>query len=223
MLFLGLGAAANAKPGKLFPSQSSAFQISHIDAKLEQATTYDDLKKILVLMSEFVMLVEDTCKKPTTSDFKRLCLDLSSRAKISDKDKELFTFMYEKRMWDLACVDIGIDSEETAKLKVQKWWNKYKTNCKCDSVAFGLQNGNYLKFALSQNMPEVIETIASSYGGDINFIDPADGLNLLDYIIAEIARLKKLENSTNSVSVYEEYKATVIGLGGKSNKKYNSY
>lgn len=35
-------------------------------------------------------------------------------------------------------------------------------------------------------MPEVIETLVSTYDCDINFIDPADGLNLLDYINSEI-------------------------------------
>lgn len=109
--------------------------------------------------------------------------------------------------------------KEIDKAKLKIFWNKHKTLFKCDSVSFGLSNGNLLKFSLSQNMPEVIKTIAAVFELDINFIDPVDGLNLYDFVDSEIAKLKKLQNSASAVAVYENYKAGIIGLGGKSNKK----
>lgn len=155
--------------------------------------------------------------EPTKSHYKLLCADIGTRTKVNSNEYEYYEYTYEKRILLLACVDVKVDDEETIKKKVQIFWNKYKKNCYCDSVTFGVQNGSILKFALAQNFPQVIETLAD-YGCDINFIDPADGLNLLDYVSGEIARLKKLQNSANTVMVYERYKDGIIGLGGKSNK-----
>ena len=67
-------------------------------------------------------------------------------------------------------------------------------------------------------MPEVIETL-TYYGMDINFIDPQDGLNMLDYILSNIATVKKLPNNEGLLKVWEEYKTRVIDVDGKSNKK----
>ena len=156
--------------------------------------------------------------EPQESDYKLICAHIGVKAKAPLSEIEYYEYAYEKRILQLACVNIGVDNEETIKRKVQIFWNKYKKNFKCDSVDFPIQNGNILKFAISQNMPEVVETLSDTYGLDINFIDPADGLNLLDYINWEIARMKKLINSKGSIRVWEEYKAGVIGLGGKSNK-----
>jgi len=165
-----------------------------------------------------ISVLDNDCPPPAANDYKALCLDISSRAKVSAKEQAFYEYTYEKRVLQLACINLELDDEETIKNKVQLFWNKYKTNCKCDSVAFGLQNGNILKFALSQNMPSVIETLASSYELDINFIDPADGLNLLDYVNGEIIRLKELINSEGTVKVYENYKAGIIGIGAKPSK-----
>lgn len=157
--------------------------------------------------------------QPQEFDYKVLCAHIGTRAKASTKTKYFTEYAYEQKLLQMACFNLDLDDEEVAKKKLQIFWSNYKTSCKCDALSFQVQNGNLLKFALSQNMPEVIETLASTYGCDINFIDPADGLNLLDYILSEISRLKKLQNSENSVKVYEEYKESIIGLGGKSNKK----
>lgn len=204
---------------KNYASFNASVELAVINNELEQAKTFNDLHIVLMKMGKIILMDwGDTCKDPKVSDFKALCADIGSRAKAPIADIEYFEYYYEKRILELSCVNLRTDDVENVKRKVQKWWNKFKTKCKCDSLSFGLSNGNLLKFALAQNYPDFVETLASTYGCDINFIDPADGLNLLDYIIKEIARLKKLQNSASAVKVYEEYKATVIGLGGKSNK-----
>jgi hypothetical protein len=162
--------------------------------------------------------LDNNCPPPKESDYKALCTDIGSRAKVTEKEFEYYEYTWEKRLFSFACVNVQIDNEETIKRKLQSFWNKYKTNCKCDSLTFGVQNGNILKFAFSQDMPSVIETLAD-YGLDINFIDPVDGLNLLDYVNAEISRMSQLQNSENSVMVYNRYRANIIGIGGKSSKQ----
>ena len=202
---------------KNYASFITAHKVSVIDNKLEQAKSFEELHNVLVLIGEIVFKnYGDTCKDPTISDYRALCISIASRAYAEPKYLQLFNYHYEQKLLELSCVNIGVDSEEMIKLKVQKWWNKYKTSCKCDSVSFGLSNGNLLKFALSQNFTEVIDDLASYYKLDINFKDPADGLNLLDYIISEKQRLQKQVNSESAVNVYENYKAIIIGLGGKS-------
>ena len=192
---------------------STASKIAVIDNELGQAKSFKELHYVLLMMGDIVFKdYGDTCNVPKDIDFKAVCADI-----------EYFEYYYEKRILELSCVNVRTDDVENVKRKVQKWWNKFKTKCKCDSLSFGLSNGNLLKFALAQNYPDFVETLASTYGCDINFIDPVDGLNLLDFINAEIERYKKMPNGKSAVKVYEEYKATVIGLGGKSNKKYNSY
>lgn len=179
----------------------------------------EEIKAVAVKMYGIVLEnLGDTCLQPKPNVYKALCADIGSDSKVSSNEREYYEYTYEKRILLLACVNVKLDDEETIKKKVQLFWNKYKTNCVCDSITFGVQNGNILKFALSKSRPQVIETL-TAYGCDINFIDPADGLNLLDYVTAEIARLKQLQNSSNSVMVYEQYKASIIGIGGKSNKK----
>lgn len=42
---------------------------------------------------------------------------------------------------------------------------------------------------------------------------------LKNYVISEIKRLKKSLNSQNSVIVHEQYKASIIEMVDKSNKK----
>lgn len=157
--------------------------------------------------------------QPQESDYKLLCAHIGTRAKASTETKYFTEYAYEQKLLEMACFNLDLDDEEVAKKKIQIFWNKYKTSCKCDALSFQVQNGNLLKFAISQNMPGVVETLADTYDLDINFIDAADGLNLLDFINSEIARMKKLINSEGSIRVWEECKAGVIGLGGKSNKK----
>jgi hypothetical protein len=221
-ILLSAGAASNANPGKLsFISSSTSsevYKLSVIEVQLEEARTFVDIQKVLLLMIEFAMPVVDTCEVPKAADFKALCADISSHAKVTEKSDYYIEYTWERRILFLACVNFGVDDEELIKRKVQTWWNKYKLKCKCDSAAFALQNGHLLKFAISQNMFDVIETLSSTYGCNINFIDPSDGLNIYDYIVSEIIRLKKLGNSANIVRVYEEYRDAIIGLGGKSNK-----
>ena len=220
LLFLLLLSAYNITKanGFSFPIAQHA-NIVTIDAALNEAKTLAEIKAVSVKMYQFIFTpFNDTCPPPKTLDYKALCADIGSKTKVPEKEQTFYEYTYEKRILQLACVNIGVDDEETTKSKVQLFWNKYKTNCKCDSVTFGVQNGNILKFALSQSHPQFIETL-SAYGIDINFTDPADGLNLLDYVISEIERMKKLQNSENAVMVYERYKAGIIAIGGKSNKK----
>lgn len=163
--------------------------------------------------------VKDECTKILkNSDYKAICGDIAARNRIQGPDAKYYEFHYEKRIWDLSCADPHVDTEEVSKQKIGIMWNKYKKDFKCDSLEFNVQNGNLLKFSISQSMPEVIETLAITLGLDINFVDPADNKNVLDYVNFEITRLSKLQNSAAVIKIYNEYRDEIIGLGAKPSK-----
>lgn len=118
----------------------------------------------------------------------------------------------------MACINIGVDSEEVIKMKIQSWWAKYKLRCKCDSTTFNVPNGNILKFAVSQNQLDFIEVLSENYNLDLNFIDPADKKNLLDYLNDEIATRRNDGSSITTIKIYEKYKRTLITLGAQPSK-----
>ena len=64
----------------------------------------------------------------------------------------------------------------------------------------------------------LFETLILNYDLDINFIDPVDGRNLLDYIIDEIEKMKITGVSKSSIGVYEKYRDSMISIGAKPSK-----
>jgi hypothetical protein len=118
----------------------------------------------------------------------------------------------------LACAKIVVDNEETVKTKIQVWWNKYKSQCKCDSNTFNVPNGNILKFAISESQLDFIETLVLNYDLDINFIDPADNRNLLDYLNEELLKMQTNGSSKSTIEIYGKYKENQISLGAKPSK-----
>jgi len=194
-------------------------KIAAIDKELNQAKSLGELKAVAIKMYTIILKnVSDTCKEPKASDFKSFCADVSTKAKATGSKTDTVEFLYEQRLWEVACAVMGVDDLETAKIKIQTWWNKYKTKCKCDSLGFNIPNGNLLKFSVSQSLPDVIDTMVSTYGLDINFKDPVDGKNVLDYVNDELIRFKSGGISQESIKIYEDYRASLIKLGAKPSK-----
>ena len=200
-------------------SFTTASKVSVIDKKLEQAKSFKELHNVLVMMGDIVLKeYGDTCKPPTPADIRRFCGDLVTKAKVIGEETNFYEYQYEKNLWRMACVNIGVDSEETAIKKIQAWWLKYKLWCKQESTTFSVLNGNILKFAISQRHPQFVETLAETYGLDINFIDPADGKNVLDYLNEEIANRRVDGSSATTIAIYEGYKRILVRVGAKSSK-----
>ena len=69
-----------------------------------------------------------------------------------------------------------------------------------------------------QSFPDFVETLVMNYGLDINFPDPVDNKNLLDYMNDEIDKLTKAGISEQGIEVYRGYKQSLIRLGAKPSK-----
>jgi hypothetical protein len=160
----------------------------------------------------------DTIPHLKNSDVKMMFADIVVKSKVTGTAMDTVEYTYEKRWWDMAGAKMGIDNEETAKKKIQLWWDKYKTSCTFSTVGFNVENGNILKYAVCQSFLDFIETMVLNYDLDINFIDPADNRNLLDYVNDEIERLKHDGVSKTSVEVYNRYRLKLIALGAKTSK-----
>jgi hypothetical protein len=205
-------------------------KIAAIDNELNQAKSFEEIKMVAIKMYTIVrndlndtILQKENDTIPPFSDAtftswnKLWCGDIVTKSKVPESEMEFFEYLYEKRLWQMAGVIISKDDETTVKNKIQKWWNKYKTRCKCDSTTFNVPNGNILKFAISQNQPQFAEFL-SDYELDINFLDPADGQNLLDYVNREIKKRYSDGSSNTTIAIYEKYRASLIKLGAKPGK-----
>lgn len=215
-------------PGRSFAcnehtlSEGKPFYYYKISALISNSKNAKSTTQLQTIVKQIALLaaeeLRDTCREPKNSDFKSFCSDITTKAKASGSKTDTVEYVYEQRLWEVACAVMGVDDLETAKIKIQKWWNKYKTKCKCDSLGFNLPNGNLLKFSIAQSMPDFMDKIVSTYGLDINFKDPADGKNVLDYLNDEIEKYKKTGVSQSSIKIYEDYRVSLIKLGAKPSK-----
>ncbi len=227
-LFIAVG-FTYAKVKKVMPYNHSKFsrqfyfsKIAQIDKEIEEALTMEQIHKEVNRIEKYMIFnIEDTIPKLKWTDeqfIRLLCGDIVTKSKVSSTESEYYEYTYEKRIWEWARVIARVDNEETVKKKIQEWWNKYKIKCKCDTNTFNVPNGNILKFAISEGQLDFIEVLVLNYDLDINFIDPADHKNLLDYINDEIIKMKTDGSSKSSIEIYDKYKAELISIGAKPSK-----
>lgn len=168
-------------------------------------------------------------REPSYGEFKLFCdeIGLELPGPTGFKAKTGFQYNYEKKLWDIARVDPNIDTIETARPKIQKFWNKYKHKFVCNEGSFPIPSGSLLKFAVHRNFKDLMETLVMSYNLDINFIDISDtgfyknpdGRNVIDYMDDEIKRINSSweESYPNEYAKkLKEYRDSLIQLGAKT-------
>ena len=158
-------------------------------------------------------------KDPSASDIKSLCDCIAIKEKPTGRAAEHYDWAWERRLMALAGTSIETDGFDLATKKLQCFWEKYKTKFRCQSSTFNVERGSLLKFAICLNFTPLFETMVGNYGMDINFIDPADNRNVLDYVIDELKNAIKTQVSQHpKVKVYREYKELLEEYGGKPSK-----
>ncbi len=96
-----------------------------------------------------------------------------------------YRFLYQRRILESACVDIGKDDEKVVAQKVQKAWKTFENELICNSVRFDIIDGSIIKFAVSQNFYDFLMDVAK-WKVDMNKVDADDGGTVLDYIQTKI-------------------------------------
>lgn len=79
------------------------------------------------------------------------------------------------------------DTPNQAMAKLQRFWIENRANLKCSLLGISIRNGNVAKLAFERGSNIVIANFLRRWNLDMNFIDPADGKTVLDYVEAQLA------------------------------------
>jgi hypothetical protein len=125
------------------------------------------------------------CPIPARLD--NICMNIGSQSLASKS--EPFSYVFQRKFYEAACVIVGVDDEETEKAKIRKMWSASKHRLTCTDLQFDVQDGNILKYAVSKKFGEFLEE-AIWWGVDLNWMDKSDGRTVLDYVKYQIDRNK---------------------------------
>jgi hypothetical protein len=118
-----------------------------------------------------------------------LCSYVADQTKDPSPLAPRYKYMYQRRILEASCVDVGKDSEETIAKKVSSMWSQFEDKLFCDSTQFGVIHGSLLKFgAVSKNDRFIIDIV--DWKVPLNKVDRTDGRTLLDYVRDEMKRNK---------------------------------
>nr|WP_315197477.1 hypothetical protein [uncultured Flavobacterium sp.] len=131
------------------------------------------------------------CSEPTKDDFKSICTSMYQRYEAHNQDNGL-GFSYQEELWNISCATPGIDPLDIGRTKIQKMWIKYRQNFRCYGFPSTIATDmNILKFSLDTGFTSFIYEVVKKYKLDVNFIDPADGKTILDWIKEQEELIRK--------------------------------
>ena len=122
------------------------------------------------------------CPEPDEDLIYTLCTEVKNGTPLNEGR---YKYYYQKFIEEAACVHPN-DTPEEAVRKVRTMWNRYKLLFACDIPAFNVSNGNVLKLSIDSTFTEFLKEMLRKYDLDVDFVDPADGKTLLQYINNEI-------------------------------------
>lgn len=134
-----------------------------------------------------------------------------------------FGYTYQEVMWLMSGAIPGVDTPETAKIKIQKMWMENRENCRCmgfmNSIATDL---NVAKFALEAGLPGFVIEAVKRFQLDMNFIDPGDQLTILDWIEKRRATIAKLPPVDQpKIDEYKKIYDLLVKYGAKHGSELN--
>ena len=148
----------------------------------------------------------DDCPQPSKQQIIRVCISIYE--KTSPTDESGLGYKYQEDLYEMSCVDLQNDSQETIIQKINCMWNKYRTKFACDSLGFSIPNGNILKFTLNFNFADFVYYMGDYYNVDFTFVDPADGKTLLEYLDKEISNTNM--NGAGRIRELKEVRAFIL-------------
>jgi hypothetical protein len=127
---------------------------------------------------------------PDLEKIGNICLNLTNFTKDPAPRGE-YSYMYQRKIYDAACVDLQKDSEALMKRKIQEMWRiderQPRPRMTCNNLQFDVINGNILKFAVRKRFQEFLED-AVWWGVHLNRVDASDQRTVLDYVKDELDR-----------------------------------
>ena len=125
---------------------------------------------------------EFNCPEPTRDSFIGVCISIYQKENAIESSTN-FGYRYQEELWELSCVNAKIDSPELVKLKIQQMWNKNRETFRCYNYPTSIASDrNVTKFSLDTGFTAFLIEAVRKYKLDMNFLDPADKLTILDFI-----------------------------------------
>jgi hypothetical protein len=91
-------------------------------------------------------------------------------------------YVYQTAFQGAAGASVDRDSPELVRKKIQHFWHKHHTQIRCVSSHFNISGGSLIKFAVSKGFEAFIRDVVQTWALPLNYVDPADGRTILDYI-----------------------------------------
>jgi hypothetical protein len=127
---------------------------------------------------------------PDLEKIGNICLNLTNFTK-DPAPRGDYSYMYQRKIYDAACVDLQKDSEALMKRKIQEMWRiderQPRPRMTCNNLQFDVASGNILKFAVRKRFQEFLED-AVWWGVHLNRVDASDQRTVLDYVKDELDR-----------------------------------
>ena len=140
------------------------------------------------------------CPEPTISQITCVCNSIYDKK--GPTQVTGFGYKYQEDLWEMSCAVPGIDTEEQAIKKIQAMWMKCRVKFRCYKyIGVSVSDGNVAKFAMDLDFSTFLVTAVKRYKLDMNFIDPADGKTIMDFLDIQY----KSNSKAGSTDKAEEY------------------
>lgn len=218
--------AKNTNPKKYAASNpKDKVQLSQEDADFLQQWLTKNGKEINYLQQ--ILQEIANAPAPTPGSVSPLCSDLMTPQQ--DNSATSVGMNYHKDLWELAGAKPKIDPTEVGRVKVQRYWNKYKKDIRCPAT--GRRDTDDLsvaKHAMDTSGIRFVRELAIAYKVDFNFVDEKDGLTVLDFVQKRIYQANRLVPKPQETLIeYQAIYDAIVRAGGKHSenwlKKAESY
>jgi len=162
----------------------------------------------------------DNAPAPTPGSVSPLCSELMTPEQ--DTSETSIGYNYQNELWKLAGAKPKIDPTEVGRVKVQRYWNKYKKDIRCPGQ--GLSDTDDLsvaKHAMDTSGIRFVRELAIAYKVDFNFIDEKDGLTVLDFVQKRIYQANRLVPKPEQTLIeYQAIYDAIVRAGGKHSENW---
>lgn len=216
----------NTNPNKYTASNpKDKVQLSQEDADFLQQWLTKNGKEITYLQQ--ILQEIANAPAPTSDAVGGLCSSLMRPEQ--DNSASSVGMNYHRDLWELAGAKPKIDPTEVGRVKVQRYWNKYKKELRCPST--GTRDTDELSVAkhpMDTSGIRFVRELAIAYKVDFNFVDQKDGLTVLDFVQKRIYQANRLVPKPEATLIeFQAVYDAIVKTGGKHSenwlKKADSY
>lgn len=209
----------NTNPKKYAASNpKDKVQLSQEDADFLQQWLTKKGKEITYLQQ--ILQEIANAPAPTPGSVSPLCSDLMTPEQ--DTSEMSVGYNYQNALWILAGAKPKIDPTEVGRVKVQRYWNKYKKDIRCPGQ--GLSDTDDLsvaKHAMDTSGIRFVRELAIAYKVDFNFVDEKDGLTVLDFVQKRIYQANRQVPKPEPLLIeYQAVYDAIVKAGGKHSENW---